>query len=594
MRSLLSILSDHSRRALRANYKFLRRYRGALAVILPGTLFLVVMRLPMPLLTGYIIDNIVSIHNGRYLDIICATMTLASAIYISSGYLIDYLTFRVTSSIAIRYKVLLFRHVEDLPVISLLKKETGYLMSRITSDPASLTDLLRQAMDVGNCIITLCVGFFTVFVMNPRLAAMCAALLPLFAAPYVVLQKRIRALSYQGKEQAALVSKGLKESLSAIPIIKLYLLGARESRRFLRSLRSELSVSIRTFNCQYIISGFSGFFASLGPLLVVWYGGHEVLAGRLTIGQLIAFSAVLGFLFSPTKAIVTANVGFLQALVSLNRVYELLEEESESGLASKTRLTITLPHHRIEFRGVAFSYGTGMSTLKGIDLDIRPGEKVAIIGPTGAGKTTLLSLLTALLRPTSGNIFIGDQDIRGLSLRQLRSIVSVVPQDPFLFSMSIYDNIRIGNPKADYSDVVDAAERANIAEFIRSLKDGFHTQVGEAGRLMSGGQRQLICLARVILRDSPVLVLDEPTSAVDSRTEAPMQESLTAFANGRTTIVVSHRLAMVLNVDRIVVLEKGQITAVGAPRDLARTSHFYSAITNAQCESLARTRTAPQ
>jgi ATP-binding cassette subfamily B protein len=344
--------------------------------------------------------------------------------------------------------------------------------------------------------------------------------------------------------------------------VKLFLLQSRECGRYLRSLRTELAIARRAFNCEYAVSASSSFFAAMGPLFVVWVGGHEVMHDRMTVGQLVACSSLLGFLYGPTRATVASIVGFVRALVS---------SPEAPGIV---------------FDRVSFGYGSS-PVLRRVSLSIDPGASVAIVGPIGAGKSTLLGLIPRLYEPTSGGILIGDRDVATIPLRELRALVSVVSQTPFLVSGSIYDNIRLGDRLASHDEVVRAAQQANAWSFIRTLPKGLETEVGENGSQLSGGQKQLICLARILLRGAPILILDEPTSSIDPQTERLMLESLAAFMKGRTTLIVSHRLSSVLQVQRVVVMQDGEIVDQGTHADLAARNYFYSQVAERARESVA-------
>ena len=532
----------------------------------------------MPFLTGYVIDEVIKKADRTKLNAICLALIVVTLIYQGLSYAVDFLRLRIQKSVTIRYRLKLLRHLQSLPLLYLADKEVGYLASRLVGDPSCVTDLVMQVIDIGVSLATLGIGVAAIFIIDVRLAAISISIVPFFALPYVIFQKRVRAVDNQQKEQNAIISKGLFESIRAIPLVKLFLLQAGEGRRFLGNMRRELELSLRAFNYDYAVSASAGFFAALGPLIVVWYGGLEVMDSRLTIGQLVAFSSLLAFIFGPTKSIVGSNLNYLRAFVSLNRVYDILERDRESdGVSGKCDIRQKFSFD-IEFRDVSFSYEAGPSTLVGINLRIKGREKVAIVGPTGAGKSTLLSLLPRFYAPATGEIIIGGENIAAIPIRRLRSWIGVVTQDPFLFCGSIYDNILIGNRKATYEDVVRASERANALHFIRLLDKGFEAQVGENGQFLSGGQKQLICLARVILRDSPILILDEPTSAIDSKTERLMHESLASFVQDRTTLIVSHRLSTILNVDRVVVLESGRISATGSHSEVLTKSKFYESM----------------
>jgi ABC-type multidrug transport system fused ATPase/permease subunit len=577
-------LENKQRDRLRAYFKAIRAYTRAWVLTGFGTLASTLMRLPIPFLTGYIIDKVIPGKDYTKLNYIPTLLVLVTIAYVFLSYKVDYSLFRINRSITNMFRVKLFEHVQTLPVAYLSARETGYLMARLTDDPAQLTSIVNQILNISMNAVTFIVGTAAIFIINTRLAAVSMLLLPFFLWSQMGFQRRIRNADSQEKEQNAFTSHVLKESISAIRVTKLFLLHKREARRYVHNLKKALGFATRSFNSEYMMIAAGSFFAALGPLTVVWYGGHEVLHGRLTIGQLVAFSSLLGFLYAPARSIVSSNVAFTKAMVSLNRVADLLEEKDEQAHVGAAKITANPPCFSLKYRDVSFSYNGSAPTLRDVTLDVAHKEVVALVGPNGAGKTTLVNLMTLFYTPSAGTITIGGVDIRSIPLRQLRRYITVMSQTPFLFSASIYDNILAGRTDANREEVMNAAKRANAYRFITSLPQGFDTQVGEDGYCLSGGQRQLICMARVILRDSPILVLDEPTSAIDSVTERLLQESLRSFIRDRTTIIISHRLSAVLDVNRIIVFESGMVTSVGSHSDVFEHNSYYAAIVRAQIE----------
>jgi ABC-type multidrug transport system fused ATPase/permease subunit len=581
---MLTRTQNKQRDRLRAYFKAIRPYTRAWLLTSAGTLLSTLMRLPMPFLTGYIIDTVIPRRDYASLNHIVAMLVLVSITYIFISYKVDYSLFRINRSITNMFRVRLFEHVQALPVAYLSAKETGYLMARLTDDPAQLTSIINQILNISMNAVTLIVGIVAIFFINARLAAVSMLLLPFFLWSQIGFQHRIRTADGQEKEQNALTSRALKESISAVRVAKLFLLHKREARRYVHNLKKALGFSIRSFNAEYMMIAAGSFFAALGPLAVVWYGGHEIIHGRLSIGQLVAFSSLLGFLYSPARTIVSSNVAFGRALVSLNRVADLLEEKDEQAHAGGPKVTTGPSCFALTFRNVSFGYNDKTAILRNVSLDIANKEVVALVGPNGAGKTTLVNLMTLFYAPDEGTIAIGGVDIRSIPLRQLRRYITVMSQTPFLFSASIYDNILAGRMDATRDEVINAAKRANAFGFITSLPQGFDTPVGEDGYCLSGGQRQLICMARAILRDSPILVLDEPTSSIDSVTERLLLESLRSFIQNRTTIIISHRLSTVLSVNRIIVFESGIVTSLGCHSDVVENNPYYAAVVKTQSE----------
>lgn len=594
--NLKTILDKQSKENLRKFFKILWKYKKEW-IIAAALLFVVtLMKLPMPLLTGYIIDNVIYKNNSQMLNYLCGGLVLVTIVYLLLGYFKDYLIFRAQKAIIIRVRLKLLERIQNIPISQISDKETGYLLARILNDPASLGGIFFQTfLGLAQSMITLIVGTAVIFSINWRLALMSMLILPFFASSNFLFIGRIKYWDNRIKEQNAVISKKLSESLTALKITKLFSLNKSESIKFLKNMKKEFNFSKKEFNFEYIVSITSGFFAAIGPLVVVWYGGHEVIHGNLTIGQLVAFSSLLGFLYNPTKTILNIHTTFQKSLVSLNRIFEILNMPTETepkviAPGMKEVKQYSPISFSIEFRHVSFSYnGSRTETanvLNDINLKIKDNEKVAVLGPTGSGKTTLVHLLALFYEPNQGSIFIGDRNINAIPLHQLRKHIGFVTQKDFLFSTTILDNIRIGNLKAHDDEVINAAKLANADSFIQALPNGFDTIVGEGGEYLSGGQRQLISIARVILKNPPILVLDEPTSAIDSKTERLMQESLIPFMKGKVTIIISHRLSTILDVDRNIILENGEISDIGTHEDLIIRNEFYRKIFANQIRAL--------
>jgi len=574
--NLKSIVDKQSREDLRNLFKLLFRYKREWIIASILLLLATLMKLPMPLLTGYIIDNVIIKNNSVLLNYLCGGLILITIVYLVLGYFKDYLLFCAKTAVTIRISLKLFERIQSFHLSKISDKETGYLLARILNDPASLNGIFFQTfLALAQSIIILIVGTTAIFIINWRLSLLSLIILPFFVRSNLLFVEKIKYWNNRIKEQQAIISKELSESLRALKTTKLFSLYKYEAIKFLKNMKDEFKFSKKQFNFDYAISLASGFFAAMGPLVVVWYGGHEVIHGNLSIGQLVAFSSLLGFLYNPTKAMLNIHITFQKSLVSLNRIYEILNMPTEKKLRHSELKRFSPKTFLVELKDVSFSYNGSVHILNNINLKIEDNESVAILGPTGAGKSTLVNLLALLYEPTQGSIFIGKRNIRDIPLNQLRKYIGFVSQENFLFSTTIYDNIRMGNLRARHGDIIKAAKLANAYQFIQSFPNGFATVVGEGGEYLSGGQRQLICLARVILKNPPILILDEPTSAVDSKTEKLIQESLLSFMKGRVTITVSHRLSTIFGVDRIIILQNGEISDIGTHKDLINKNEFY-------------------
>lgn len=347
-----------------------------------------------------------------------------------------------------------------------------------------------------------------------------------------------------------------------------------QALRLLSSLKTSMNINIRNNLISSLAGSLTALIGSLGPLIVLWYGGNEVIRGRLTIGQLIGFNSFLAYLFGPTQRLVNLNFSVQHSLGAIERIFEILDFEPEVKEDSDAQELKSI-NGFITFENLNFSYNGTDWVLKNINFTINAGEVVAIVGKSGAGKSTLAKLIPRFYDPQLGSIKIDGVDIRKVTIKSLREQIGVVSQETFLFSGSVKENIRYGNSRASDEDIIKAAKAANAHEFIVRLPQSYDTEIGERGIKISGGQKQRLAIARMILKNPKILVMDEATSSVDSKSEKLIQEALCNLMKGRTTIVIAHRLSTILFADMIVILENGQIVEQGTHKELYEKSSVY-------------------
>ncbi len=545
--------------------------------ILAGILILtnVLLQIPLPLLTRYIIDHVFPQKNFEMLNWIIVALGVVLAISLLSGFFSGFLLSLFREHVLLRVRLRLFEHIQRLSISFHNDMKVGYLVSRIANDTGKLNGLLAETL-IGfiRNILTFCVGVGILFFLHWKLALMAYMVLPAFVYSIYFFSGRLRKKSGEMQENIARVYDVLSESLSGIYVVKSFCAEKTQSISLLRKLKASFRSSI-----QYTITGstsavVTAFLGGMGPLLVMWYGGREVMSGNLTLGSLVAFNAFLAYLYGPVRDLMGLNSNVQSSLASLKRVFELFDHPKEDRNSSAL---IKLPEMKgsILFHHVAFSYDGRKPILKEVSFEVEPGEKIALIGRSGVGKSTLINLIPRFYKPQEGKICIDGVNIEALGIRTLRSRIGLVPQDTFIFAGSIRENIRFGKIDATDSEIVQAARAANAHNFIIKLHSGYATEVGERGIRLSGGERQRIAIARAVLRNPKILILDEATSEVDSESEKLIQAALNRLMRGKTTFIIAHRLSTVLNADRIIAIEKGRVVAEGKHEMLYKTSKLY-------------------
>lgn len=463
--------------------------------------------------------------------------------------------------------------------------QTGEVLSRLTGDTTLIQTVIGSSISMGlrslfqliGSMIMLAVTSFYLFSLN-------LGLMVLLILPILAIGRQVKKLSREAQDKIADASALAGEILNAVPTVQAFTQEQWETQRFADRAEVGFTTAIRRTRVRAALAAFI-IMAVMGSIIfVLWIGTHQVQSGSMTGGQLASFIlyAVLVAGGAGTLAEVWGDV--MRAAGATERLLELLHAEPAIVDADRLQRLPNPGKAAIRFEQVTFRYPSRQQTkaLDNITLDIAPGENVALVGPSGAGKSTLFQLLLRFYEVTHGTIRLNDQDIRGLSLHDLRNQIAIVPQDPVIFSANALENIRYGRPSASDHEVMAAAQMAQVNEFIDRLPEGYQTFLGERGTRLSGGQRQRIAIARAILKNAPLLLLDEATSALDAESEILVQEGLNAAMQGRTTLIIAHRLATVKKADRIVVLDQGRIVEIGAPEDLRKQSGLYARLASLQ------------
>lgn len=553
------------------------------------------LKLPVPFLTIYLIDRVIPKGEFPTLAGVAALIVLMSAVFIVSDFIRSYYLFVASKMVFANIQVHLLGHVQKLPISYFNVKDTGYIMSRFVEDAALLNNLVTEiSVNFLQNIVIFLIGAVAIFYIHWKLALVSIIILPFFVISNVVYGNRLRELNKAVQEKRAFIIKSLHETLANIFVIKVFSRERSELVRIFKHLKEAIRLELKTFFSTQKVSMVISFIGAMGPLVVLCYGGYEIINHRLTLGQLMGFNSVLAYLYGPSQMLAGIYIVTQRSLGALDRVIEILELKPEPGFEETDTPRTVLPtttKGTIRFENVSFSYRPGEDVLKNINLEVKPSSIVAIVGESGAGKSTLTNLIYRLYDPQAGSIYIDDYDVKSLDLDSLRRNIGVVSQETLLSNISIAENISLGKRNATREEIVEAANLANAHEFIINLPGGYDAMVGRMGYQLSAGQRQRIALARAILKNPKILILDEATSSIDSQSEELIWRALSSFTADRTTLVISHRLSSVLAADTIVMLNRGEVISIGSHDELMQEAAYVDLYKN-QFHAEARRRVA--
>lgn len=548
--------------------------KGSIAIGAAGTFIRTAATLALPYLVAKATDNIL---NGDY-----GGVTIISLIYIVFSLLMWLGTYIETlhltyagQGILFRLRTQLFSHLQGLSMSFFDRNKVGKVMSRVQNDVDQLQNLMTQDIIsiIANALMLIAIAVI-MMTMNLKLALITLTVVPVLAVVLYIWQLHARRAFIRVRQAISVVNDNLQESISGVRVTQSMSREKENLKQFDKVNKVNLDANIQAARLQAFMMPTTTILTYIAYALVLVFGGFQIQAGTMQLGVLVAFLLYIQRFFAPVMEIIMSYTEIQRATASGVRILELLDVEPE--VVDRPDASDLPPlKGAIAFNHVSFSYEPGKEILHDIDLKINPGETVAIAGRTGAGKSSLTGLIARYYDIDKGSVEVDGCNVASVKQQSLRSQIGIVPQDPFLFSGTVEENIRYGRLNATHEEIVQAAKAAGVHDLIIRLEKGYDTPVGERGAGLSAGQRQLICLARAILCDPPIMILDEATSNVDTNTERIMQASLRDLSRGRTVVVIAHRLSTITHADRIVVLEHGKIMETGAHHELMAKQGLY-------------------
>lgn len=535
-------------------------------------------------LTKYLVDDVLISKNGKVMVLIGIAIFVTTALKLITAYYSSTTSAYLTEKIRRDIKIDIFDHIENLPMSYFTQNKLGDLMARLSGDSSSLGKIGFLLFEMFKEFTLVLIFLIRMFQVDFVLALVSITVLPAMLGVIKKYSKKMRKSGKVRQDTIGLATAFMQESLAGIQVIKGFNKVDMTVERYKDVTAEEMERIYKAQKIKAKISPLNELLATVMILLVAAYGGYQIVyAGTMTAGDLISFITAIGLMQSPLKKLISRNSELYEIIPSGDRVMEMFNEHKEIDCYIDTPEKFPDNIDSIKFENVDFTYPKSETkVLQNINLQVKKGEIVAFVGSSGSGKTTLVNMIPRFYDPQGGCIKINDIDIRNYSLKNFRNHIGMVPQDTFLFSGTIAENIAFGKDGVTREEIEKAAKMANAYNFIVDLEKGFETEVGERGVLLSGGQKQRIAIARALIQNPSIMILDEATSALDTESERLVQDALEKLMVGRTTFVIAHRLSTITGADKIVVMEKGKIKEIGTHHELLEKDGIYTRLYNIQ------------